>query len=267
MYTFHAPDNNLSHSQPVSPVSGSVSGSGSGSAESSGATAGSPATPVAHSSPQPIYASRNEVSSGSPQPIYASRNEVGPSSPQPIYATRNDVGTGSPQPIYASRSECGTASPQPLYASRAEMNSQPIYGSRSDYNSGSPQPIYAALNDPNGGSPLPSPKPQAIYARPPVIPQRHSSLERPSVPAKAPGSTGRVPNALSGNPHTQHLRGENQVPTYVNMHELASMAASKAQEMTYLPPPPPELVSGSNANDAHDKVRPLSCNASPWSFC
>ncbi|XP_034237689.1 protein MTSS 1 [Thrips palmi] len=223
VYTFHAPDNNLSHSQPVSPVSGSVSGSGSGSAESSGATAGSPATPVAHSSPQPIYASRNEVGTGSPQPIYASRNEVG----------------------------MRTASPQPIYASRAEINSQSIYGSRSDYSGGSPQPIYAALNDPNGGSPSPSPKPQAIYARPPVIPQRHSSLERPSVPAKAPGSTGRVPNALSANPHTQHLR-ENQVPTYVNMHELASMAASKAQEMTFLPPPPPELVS--NANDTHDKV-------------
>ncbi len=34
------------------------------------------------------------------------------------------------------------------------------------------------------------------------------------------------------------------------MHELASMAASKAQEMTYLPPPPPDMVS----NDTHDKV-------------
>ncbi|XP_052123701.1 protein MTSS 1 [Frankliniella occidentalis] len=221
VYTFHAPENNLSHSQPVSPVSGSVSGSGSasGSAESSGATAGSPATPVAHSSPQPIYATRNEC--------------------------------GIAQPIYATRSECGTASPQPIYASRSEIvNSQPIYGSRSDCSSGSPQPIYAALNDPNGISPLPSPKPQPIYARPPVIPQRHSSLERPSVPAKTSGSAGCVPNALSSNPHTQHLRAENQIPTYVNMHELASMAASKAQEMTYLPPPPPEMVS----NDTPDKV-------------
>lgn len=236
----------------------SGSGSASGSAESSGATAGSPATPVAHSSPQPIY------------------------------ATRNECGASSPQPIYATRSECGAASPQPIYASRSEVgnvNSQPLYGSRSDCSSGSPQPIYAMLNDPNGGSPLPSSKPQAIYARPPVIPQRHSSLERPSVPAKTPGSVGRLPNALSANPHTQHLRGlccyphpcyfleminfeimgiindtfplffpENQVPTYVNMHELASMAASKAQEMTFLPPPPPELVSSTTSTDAPDKV-------------
>lgn len=47
---------------------------------------------------------------------------------------------------------------------------------------------------------------------------------------------------------------ENQVPTYVNMHELASMAASKAQEMTFLPPPPPELVSGPTSNEVQDKV-------------
>ncbi len=133
---------------------------------------------------------------------------VAHSSPQPIYATRNECGIASPQPIYASRSECGTASPQPIYASRSEIvNAQPIYGSRSDCSTGSPQPIYAMLNDPNGGSPLPSPKPQPIYARPPVIPQRHSSLERPSVPAKTSGSAACVPNALSSNPHTQHLRG------------------------------------------------------------
>lgn len=29
---------------------------------------------------------------------------------------------------------------------------------------------------------------------------------------------------------------------YVNMHELATMAATKAQEMNF-PPPPPELVN------------------------
>jgi hypothetical protein len=29
---------------------------------------------------------------------------------------------------------------------------------------------------------------------------------------------------------------------YVNMHELATMAASKAQEMNF-PPPPPELIT------------------------
>lgn len=40
-----------------------------------------------------------------------------------------------------------------------------------------------------------------------------------------------------------------QPPMYVNMSELASMAASKAQEMAiHLPPPPPELT------DTIDKV-------------
>ena len=29
---------------------------------------------------------------------------------------------------------------------------------------------------------------------------------------------------------------------YVNMHELATMAATKAQEMNF-PPPPPELIN------------------------
>ena len=31
-------------------------------------------------------------------------------------------------------------------------------------------------------------------------------------------------------------------PMYVNMHELATMAATKAQEMNF-PPPPPELIN------------------------
>lgn len=31
-------------------------------------------------------------------------------------------------------------------------------------------------------------------------------------------------------------------PMYVNMHELATMAATKAQEMNF-PPPPPELIT------------------------
>lgn len=33
---------------------------------------------------------------------------------------------------------------------------------------------------------------------------------------------------------------------YVNMHELASLAASRAQEMQQLPPPPPPASSASN---------------------
>lgn len=34
------------------------------------------------------------------------------------------------------------------------------------------------------------------------------------------------------------------------MHELASMAALKAQEMTFLPPPPPDMVT----SETQDKV-------------
>lgn len=35
---------------------------------------------------------------------------------------------------------------------------------------------------------------------------------------------------------------EQAQPMYVNMHELANMAASKAQEMSF-PPPPPEVTN------------------------
>lgn len=37
-------------------------------------------------------------------------------------------------------------------------------------------------------------------------------------------------------------------PTYVNMHELASMAANKAQEMN-LPPPPAEFTTPPTHNE------------------
>ncbi|XP_067003165.1 BAR/IMD domain-containing adapter protein 2-like 1 isoform X2 [Anabrus simplex] len=101
-----------------------------------------------------------------------------------------------------------------------------------------------------------SPKPQPIYARPPV-PQRCSSLERPSVPAKSPPNI-KTSIPLS-RPITQllsktdppkiivpvqqaHLAKDSPQPMYVNMHELATMAASKAQEMNF-PPPPPELAN------------------------
>jgi hypothetical protein len=43
-------------------------------------------------------------------------------------------------------------------------------------------------------------------------------------------------------------------PMYVNMHELATLAATKAQEMNF-PPPPPELVNIPPENQ--DKVSDL----------
>ncbi|KAG8287163.1 hypothetical protein J6590_044787 [Homalodisca vitripennis] len=82
-------------------------------------------------------------------------------------------------------------------------------------------------------SPTPQPTPHST-PRPP-IPQRCSSLERPSVPAKSG-------LALYSEPAEQNPDTNSMQPMYVNMHELASMAASKAQEMAF-PPPPPELTT------------------------
>ncbi|XP_025833407.1 uncharacterized protein LOC108738129 [Agrilus planipennis] len=98
----------------------------------------------------------------------------------------------------------------------------------------------------------------------PPLPTRCSSLERPNgpnVPAKTIKSGVRVlpPSAveikLSKSSHAcSHIIKDIPQPTYVNMHDLASMAASKVQE-TNLPPPPAEFTStpttekGPNEND------------------
>lgn len=63
-----------------------------------------------------------------------------------------------------------------------------------------------------------------IYARPP-IPLRCSSLERPSVPPTP--KPGHKPAEYA--PSTSH--SDYMHPTYVNMYDLANMAASKAAEM------------------------------------
>lgn len=115
-------------------------------------------------------------------------------------------------------------------------------------------------------SPLKSPhrpSQNQIYARPP-IPQRCSSLERPSVPAKTIATTQHRPavvgTTITKQQHTVqvtkadvpkipksvmqhvHLGKDSPQPMYVNMHELATLAATKAQEMNF-PPPPPELIN------------------------
>ncbi|KAL0109696.1 hypothetical protein PUN28_014612 [Cardiocondyla obscurior] len=84
----------------------------------------------------------------------------------------------------------------------------------------------------------------------PPIPNRCSSLERPTIPVKnePPGSPRGKPKL----PLPAHLAKELtthqlQQPMYVNMHELANLAASRAQEM--LPPPPPPAPLTASGND------------------
>ncbi|KRT81434.1 hypothetical protein AMK59_5999 [Oryctes borbonicus] len=123
----------------------------------------------------------------------------------------------------------------------------------------------AAGSGTNGNSLLPprSPGPGArsanstlqAAAKPP-LPTRCSSLERP---AGVIGGGGGGTKPVAGSvrvlpPNTDvhklvkptslppHITKAIPQPTYVNMHELASMAASKAQELN-LPPPPADFIT------------------------
>lgn len=129
--------------------------------------------------------------------------------------------------------------------------------------------------DGNAKVPPSSPAPSIKSLSKPPLPTRCSSLERPSVPAKTIAGMSAVrvlpPTTVAAPSDVQHkvikpsslpphiakgsvyfythynyyyLRVLTALPqpTYVNMHELASMAASKAQEMA-LPPPPVEFTA------------------------
>lgn len=87
----------------------------------------------------------------------------------------------------------------------------------------------------------------------PPIPNRCSSLERPTIPVKnePPGSPRGKPKL----PLPAHLAKELathqlQQPMYVNMHELANLAASRAQEMQLPLPPPPALLTTPSTDKA-----------------
>ncbi|XP_014255401.1 MTSS1-like protein isoform X2 [Cimex lectularius] len=108
----------------------------------------------------------------------------------------------------------------------------------------SPVPTEAS----GSATPIASPQPSTISSRPP-IPNRCSSLERPSLPS----SKTRPHNASITQSVLQHAGIETSQPMYVNMHELASLAASKAQEMNFPPPPPPSQEAPAEANKKNEK--------------
>ncbi|KAL1129975.1 hypothetical protein AAG570_012919, partial [Ranatra chinensis] len=99
------------------------------------------------------------------------------------------------------------------------------------------QPASPVPTDVNGGTtPVSVPQPSTLTTRPP-IPHRCSSLERPTVPS----SKARPHFPLSQAVY-QKTGIELTQPMYVNMHELANLAANKAQELNF-PPPPPEITT------------------------
>ncbi|XP_052744792.1 protein MTSS 2 isoform X2 [Bicyclus anynana] len=92
---------------------------------------------------------------------------------------------------------------------------------------------------------------EAIYARPP-LPTRCSSLERPTVPAKTNANTVHAefkPAKPSSLP--PHLAKEMPQAVYVNMSELATLAASRAQQQHNTEYPQQEKVcSESSASES-----------------
>ncbi|CAH1393231.1 unnamed protein product [Nezara viridula] len=94
------------------------------------------------------------------------------------------------------------------------------------------RPCSPLTNEASGRStPVSSVQPSTIVTRPP-IPNRCSSLERPVGPSIKEKS-------LHLNKHSSVIStgGETMLPMYVNMSELANLAATKAQEMHFPPPP------------------------------
>ncbi|XP_032684580.1 protein MTSS 2 isoform X4 [Odontomachus brunneus] len=103
----------------------------------------------------------------------------------------------------------------------------------------------------------------------PPIPSRCSSLERPTIPMKsdAPGSPRGKPKL----PLPAHLAKELathqlQQPMYVNMHELANLAASRAQEMQLPLPPPPASLTASGTDKTENPERDAGSQTSESSL-
>ncbi|XP_014483461.1 PREDICTED: MTSS1-like protein isoform X2 [Dinoponera quadriceps] len=103
----------------------------------------------------------------------------------------------------------------------------------------------------------------------PPIPSRCSSLERPTIPMKsdAPGSPRGKPKL----PLPAHLAKELathqlQQPMYVNMHELANLAASRAQEMQLPLPPPPTSLTAPGTDKAENPERDAGSQTSESSL-
>jgi len=97
------------------------------------------------------------------------------------------------------------------------------------------QPSSPGLDQHASAAPAPPPRPP--------IPQRGSSL-----PARPVSQVNRMRGS-------DPMLGVETQGVYVNMSELAWMAASKAQEMTSsLPPPPPELTAPDRDRGAGENV-------------
>ncbi|XP_049881133.1 protein MTSS 1 [Pectinophora gossypiella] len=92
---------------------------------------------------------------------------------------------------------------------------------------------------------------EGIYARPP-LPMRCSSLERPQVPAKSSNANTGQHEIKPGKPSSlpPHLTKDMPAALYVNMSELATLAASRAQQHTAEHPHQEKVCSESSASES-----------------
>ncbi|XP_045488187.1 protein MTSS 2 isoform X5 [Pieris rapae] len=97
-------------------------------------------------------------------------------------------------------------------------------------------------------TPTDTPRDTPIYARPP-LPTRCSSLERPIVPSK---SNCMLHSEMKPKPSSlpPHLTKEMPQALYVNMSELATMAASRAQQHNSEFPQQEKVCSESSASES-----------------
>ncbi|XP_047539122.1 uncharacterized protein LOC125072548 isoform X3 [Vanessa atalanta] len=115
---------------------------------------------------------------------------------------------------------------------------------------GRPHTISAGAERGHGRAALSAHTFELAVARPP-LPTRCSSLERPSVPAKTNSNIAHVefkPAKPSSLP--PHLAKEMPQALYVNMSELATMAASRAQQQNAEYPQQEKVCSESSASES-----------------
>lgn len=136
--------------------------------------------------------------------------------------------------------DCGTQrTPLAIYTSYSDnAHSQPC----------SPHPVEGSGRT----TPISLLQPSSINTRPPV-PHRCSSLERPAMSLSKEKSqqlnkrSGLLPSGT-----------ETMLPMYVNMSELANLAATKAQEMNFPPPPLADITKESG----NEKIEPTEKDCS-----
>ncbi|XP_075985941.1 missing-in-metastasis isoform X3 [Anticarsia gemmatalis] len=120
------------------------------------------------------------------------------------------------------------------------------------YERGHPRPALSVHTFTHSEHEVSQPRESGIYARPP-LPTRCSSLERPSVPSKSGNANTCQQEFKPTKPSSlpPHLTKEMPQALYVNMSELATLAASRAQQHNAEHQPQQEKVcSESSASES-----------------